>query len=92
MRFEFDAAKSERLRRNPKRAIGFEEAQEIWQHPYYEDCRRDDPEQFRAIGWAKGMLYSVIYEIREDGEGEYRHLVTLWRATQQEEKLYEANA
>ena len=92
MRFKFDKTKSERLRNNPKRGIGFEEAQEIWQHPYYEDCRSDDPEQFRAIGWVKGTLYSVIFEMREDEEGEYYHLVTLWKATLQEKKLYEKYA
>jgi len=37
----------------------------------------------------KGKLYSVIYEIRGDDEGEYYHLVTLWKSTKQEEKLYE---
>ena len=89
MRFKYDRRKSERLRSNPKRGIGFEEVKEIWQHPYYEDRRYDDPEQFRAIGWVKGRLFSVIYEIREDEQGEYLHLVTLWRSTLQEEKLYE---
>jgi len=92
MRFKFDKVKSERLRNNPKRGIGFEEAQEIWQRPYYEDCRSDDPEQFRAIGWVKGTLYSVIFEVREDEEGEYYHLVTLWKATTQEKKMYEKHA
>jgi uncharacterized DUF497 family protein len=88
MRFKFDSDKSERLRHTPKRGIGFEEAQEIWQHPYYEDCRSDDPEQFRAIGWVKGTLYAVIFEMREDEAGEYYHLVTLWKATSAEKKLY----
>ena len=91
MRFKFDKKKSEKLRNNPKRGIGFEEVQEIFQHPYYEDYRSDNPEQFRAIGWVKGKLYSVIYEMREDEEGEYYHLITLWKATAQEEKLYEEN-
>ena len=91
MRFKFDKRKSKQLRKNPKRGIGFEEVQEIFQHPYYEDYRSDDPEQFRAIGWVKGKLYSVIYEIREDEEGKYYHLITLWKATSQEEKLYEKN-
>ena len=91
MRFKFDKKKSEKLRNNPKRGIGFEEAQEIFQHPYYEDYRSDNPEQFRAIGWVKGKLYSVIYEMREDEEGEYYHPLTLWKATTQEEKLYEEN-
>ncbi len=91
MRFKFDKRKSEQLRKNSKRKIGFEEAQEIWEHPYYEDQRLDDPEQYRAIGWVKGNLYSVIFEIYEDEEGEYYHLITLWRSTSQEEKLYEEN-
>jgi uncharacterized DUF497 family protein len=34
MRFNFDPQKSKRLRANPKRGIGFEEAQEIFKHPY----------------------------------------------------------
>ena len=50
MRFEFDHKKSTLLRDNPKRGVGFEEAQEIFHRPYYEDCRSDDPEQFRVIG------------------------------------------
>ena len=60
--------------------------------PYYQDYRSDDPEQFRAIGWAKGKLYSIIFEIREDKKGEYYHLVTLWRSTNEEIKLYEKNS
>jgi uncharacterized DUF497 family protein len=34
MRCDFDAQKSKRLRANPKRGIGFEEAQEIFEQPY----------------------------------------------------------
>jgi len=89
MRFKFDKAKSKHLRKNPKRGIGFKEVQEVFHHPYYEDCRYDDPEQFRAIGWVERKLYSVMYEVREDEEGEYYHLITLCKATPQEEKLYE---
>ncbi len=62
MRCEFDKNKSEKLRSNPKRGIGLDEVQEVFEHPYYEDRRRDDPEQFRAIGWVKGKLFSLIYE------------------------------
>ena len=53
MRFDFDHRKSQRLRNNPKRGIGF--------------------------------------EVREDNEGEYYHLVTLWRSTKEEQTLYEEN-
>ena len=92
MRFKFDPKKSDKLRKNPKRGIGFEEAQEIWTHPYYLDTRLDLPDQYRAIGWVNGQLYSVIFEVREDGEGEYHHLITLWKATKEEQKLYEENS
>ena len=85
MRFHFDARKSGRLRANPKRGVGFEEAQEMFSHPYYLDQRSDVPEQYRAVG---GDLYTVIFEVREDKDGEYYHLVTLWKATKQEQKLY----
>ena len=34
-------------------------------------------------------LYTVIFEVREDKAGEYYRLVTLWKATQQEQQLYE---
>jgi uncharacterized DUF497 family protein len=92
MRFRFSKAKSETLRKNPRRGIGFEEAREIFDHPHYVDQRSDDPEQYRAIGWVQGCLFSLIFEIREDRLGEYFHLVTLWRATAQERKLYEENS
>ena len=91
MRFTFDPKKSETLRKNPRRAIGFEEVQEVWTHPYYLDSRLDMPEQYRAIGWVSGRLYSVIFEIGEDTDGEYCHLITLWKATKEERKLYEEN-
>jgi len=92
MRFNFDRRKSERLRANPKRGIGFEEAQQIFTRPYYLDQRSDLPEQYRAIGWVGGRLYALIYEVREDREGEYYHLVTLWKATKEEKELYEEHS
>jgi uncharacterized DUF497 family protein len=73
MRFHFDLRKSKQLRANPKRGIGFQEAQEIFTHPYYLDQRLDIPQQYRAIGWVAGQLYSVIFEVREDRGGEYYH-------------------
>ena len=80
------------MRKNPKRGIGFEEAQEIFTRPYYQDQRSDLPEQYRAIGWVGQKLYSLIFEVREDDEGEFYHLVTLWKATREERELYEDNA
>lgn len=91
MRFDFDPRKSQLLRENPRRGIGFEEAREIFNRPYYFDRRSDVPEQYRAIGWVGQRLYSLVFEIREDKEGEIYHLVTLWKSTREEEELYAEN-
>lgn len=92
MRFHFDPQKSRRLRENPRRGIGFEEARKIFDRPYYLDQRSDVPEQYRAIGWVGERIYSLIFEIRVDEEGEFYHLVTLWKSTREEEELYAENS
>ena len=92
MRFGFDPAKSRRLRANPRRGIGFEEAQELFSRPYWLDQRSDVPEQYVAVGWVGGKMYSVIFEIREDEDGEFLHLVTLWKSTKEEVRSYEENS
>lgn len=92
MRFRFDERKSRRLRSNRKRGIGFEEARALFSRPFYLDQRSDLAEQYRAIGWVGDRMYTVIFEVREDDEGEYYHLVTLWRATKQEQRLYAEHA
>ncbi|MFN0171394.1 MAG: hypothetical protein ACKV22_33680 [Bryobacteraceae bacterium] len=92
MRFSFDPRKSKRLRANPKRGIGFEEARELFSQPYWLDRRSDVPEQYVAVGWVGDRLYSVIFEVWEDEEGEVLRLVTLWRSTKEEIRLYEENS
>lgn len=92
MRFSFDSRKSKRLRPNPKRDIGFEELQALFERPYWLDRRSDVPEQLLAVGWVGERLYSVIFEIRPDDPGEVRNLVTLWKSTQEEVRLYEENS
>ena len=57
MRFRFDEAKSESLRGNPKRGIGFEEAQELFTHPYYLDQRSGDGETFGAYVERVGVAH-----------------------------------
>jgi uncharacterized DUF497 family protein len=66
--------------------------EEVFSYPYYQDQRSDLPEQYRAIGWVSKRLYTVIFEVREDKTGEYFHLVTLWKATKQEQQLYEEHS
>ena len=66
-------------------------AQEIFDQVYVVDQKSDNPEQFRAIGWCRGRLCSVIFEVRHDSEGESYHLVTAWKATSREEQSYAEN-
>jgi uncharacterized DUF497 family protein len=88
-RFHFEPAKNREVKQ--KHGASLREAQEIFDQAYLVDQKSDDPEQFRAIGWCGGLLYSVIFEIRYDSEGEYYHLITAWKATQQEEQIYDEN-
>ena len=89
MRFTFDPRKSKLLKENRQRGIGLDEAQALFLQPYRLDQRSDIPEQYRAIGWVGDRLYSVIFEVREDDQGEILHLVTLWKSTTEEVRLYE---
>lgn len=89
MRFDFDEKKSHLVK--SKHGVSLEEAQEIFDQVHVIDQKRDDPEQFRAIGWCGGCLCSVIFEIRHDDNGEYYRLITAWKATREEEKSYAEN-
>jgi uncharacterized DUF497 family protein len=88
-RFRFDREKSRAVKQ--KHGVSLKEAQEIFDQAYLIDQKNDDPEQFRAIGWCGGHLCSVIFEMRHDPEGEFYHLVTAWKATQEEEQSYAEN-
>jgi uncharacterized DUF497 family protein len=90
MRFGFDQSKSWAVKR--KHGVSLKEAQGIFDQTYLVDRKNDDPEQFRAIGWCRGRICSVIFEVRHDEEGEYYHLVTAWKATKEEEQSYAENA
>ena len=89
MRFRFDREKSREVKR--KHGVSLYEAQEIFDQVYIVDQKSDDPEQFRAVGWCCGRLCSVIFDIRSDSEGEFYHLITAWKSTEQEEQSYAEN-
>jgi uncharacterized DUF497 family protein len=89
VRFKYDRRKNREVKR--KHGVSLEEAREIFDQAYLIDQRNDYPEQFRAIGWCDARLCSVVFEIRHDSEGEYYHLVTAWKATEQEEQSYAEN-
>jgi uncharacterized DUF497 family protein len=89
MRFSFSKEKSRLVKR--RHGVSLEEATEIFDQAYITDEKNFDPEQYRAIGWCRGRLCSVIFEVRYDAKGEYYHLVTAWKATEQEEQSYAEN-
>jgi uncharacterized DUF497 family protein len=89
MRFEFVEKKSRDAKQ--KHGVSLEEAREIFDQAYLVDRKNDDPTQYRAIGWCRGRLCSVIFEMRYDSDGEYYHLITAWKSTTQEEKSYAEN-
>jgi uncharacterized DUF497 family protein len=86
MRFQFDPDKNREVLR--RHGVSLEEAKEIFDQAHLLDRKSDNPEQFRAIGWAGGRLCSVIFEIRRDADGEFYRLITAWKATKQEEDAY----
>ncbi len=81
MRFHYDPDKSRTVKK--KHAVALDEAQEIFDRAHMVDQRSDPPEQFGSIGWSRG---SVIFERRLDRKGEYFHLITVWKATAEEER------
>lgn len=88
MRIDWDDNKSAKLKR--ERGLSFEEAGSIFSDGARVIVRKnDDPEQFAAIGFAHGLLITLIYEYRQDEDGELTWLVTYWKATKTEAKLYE---
>jgi len=91
MIIKFDKKKREQLRNVPRRKIGFEEAQGLFDSIFIEDQHIDNPFQWRATGWVQGKLYTIVYEERKDTDGEYYQLVTHWKATKIERLNYEEN-
>jgi uncharacterized DUF497 family protein len=89
MRCEFDAGKSRTVKHDY--GVSLTEAQQIFDQAYIVDRKRDDPEQFRAIGWCGDRLCAVIFEVRRDRSGEFFHLITAWKATREEERFYAQN-
>ena len=87
MRFDWNDDKSNLLKQN--RGYSLEEVAAVLAGKYVERIKRDDPEQFIAIGFLGNTLLSVIYEVRYDDEGEYVWLITYWTSTKREREIYE---
>lgn len=87
MRFDWNDNKSAILKQN--RGYSLEEVATILSGEYVERIKRDNPEQFIAIGYLGNTLLSLIYEVRYDEEGEYIWLITYWKSTKKEREIYE---
>jgi len=48
-----------------------EQAKSLFDQVYVVDQQSDNPEQYRAIGWCGANLYSIVFEVRFDSDGEY---------------------
>jgi len=89
MRFEFDPEKSRLVKQ--RHGVSLSESQEIFDQTYIVDRKCDNPEHYRAIGWCCSQLCSVIFEVRQDRDGEYYWLITAWKATVREQETYAEN-
>jgi uncharacterized DUF497 family protein len=87
MRIQWDETKRQEVLRRRQIDVAF--LDEILSLPYVENQRRDDPEQYRVIGFLQGRLVTVIVEYRRDALGPYLWVVTAWHATTQEQHIYE---
>ena len=87
MQIRWDEPKRQRVMQ--QRQIDLARLDALLTLPYLEDQRRDDPEQYRLIGFIEGRLVTYIVEYREDENGAYMWVVTAWHATAQEERAYE---
>jgi uncharacterized DUF497 family protein len=87
MRFRWDEAKRQLVL--SERDIDFDQLRDLMDGPYLEDQRSEDPEQYRIVGFADGILTTFIMEHRSDARGDYIWVVTAWRSTKQERTNYE---
>lgn len=87
MRIDWDDLKSEETFN--KRGFTFETVSVVLERPHAFALKSDDLEQFIAIGFVGVSLLSVVYEERVDELGDYIWIVTYWRSTREERKLYE---
>ena len=87
MRFDWDDNKSKQLQ--TKRGYSLQEVIVLFSSHYVERVKKDDPKQFIAIGYLENTLLSVIYEVRQDYEGEYIWLITYWKSSRREREIYE---
>ena len=88
VRFKLDRAKSKEIER--RWGFSLEQAKSIFEHPTYFERRENYPGQFLVIGLLDDLrLVSVAIKPLSDEENDdVYELVTAWKATNRERKLY----
>ena len=87
MRIKWDEPKRQLV--VAERGVDFAHLQDLVSLPYIEDQKSDDPEQYRIVGFANGMMATFIVEYRFDELGEIMWVVTAWQSTKSERKIYD---
>ena len=87
MRTQWDEDKRQKIL--AERKLDFAHFEDLLYQPYVEDQSLSYTEQYRIIGFARGRLTTFIVEYRQDALGEFIWVVTAWRSTLQEQKIYE---
>jgi uncharacterized DUF497 family protein len=87
MRIQWDEDKRQKIL--AERKLDFADLEDLLYQPYVEDRSLSYTEQYRVIGFARGRLATFIVEYRQDILGEFIWVVTAWRSTLQEQKVYE---
>lgn len=87
MRIRWDEGKRQLVLK--KRHIDFADLEDLLYLPYVEDQLSGDLEQYRIIGFVKGILATFIVEYREGELDEFIWVVTAWKSTKEEKKAYE---
>ena len=72
-----------------ERRIDFADLEDLLYQPYVEDRSLSYPDQYRIIGFVRGRLVTFIVEYREDVIGDFIWVVTAWKSTLQEKRIYE---
>jgi uncharacterized DUF497 family protein len=87
MRVRWDEHKRQKI--SKERKIDFADLEDLLYQPYVEDQSLSYRGQYRIIGFERGRLVTFVVEHREDVVGDFIWVVTAWKSTPQEKRVYE---
>jgi len=87
MRIRWDEHKRQTILK--ERKIDFADLEGLLYQPYVQDQSLSYRDQYRIIGFERGRLVTFVVEYREDLIGDFVWVVTAWKSTPQEKRIYE---